>query len=422
MSTHRVWVRRPGLTPTCIVVPGTALVDDLKLAVLAKYPTLLAQHTDPADLTLTARLVTPRRSGKLFRFPDKREPTPTVLAADTAIGALMELHYPHGMEMADAWELGGNTTDAAAEQPLPRTTVTTPSPVASRRVSTADPYHLRLSLLLEIARPESPSQGRERPEAGPPVLLLPRNFTLPAKTPRALGSRPLLLQTLTESIEHMDQSSVESVETTKKEDHKSRLRITPVMRKQNRLLKSLVLLGGKGFTTEKVLPRIRVLIVEDNKVNIRILLMFMRQRNISYATALNGQEAVDCWREGGFHLVLMDIQLPVISGIDATREIRRLELINKIGVFAELNEMQSTTTSQLPFNEKDLLPRELFRLPVIIVALTASTLTQDRTEALAAGCNDFLTKPVKHEWLQNKITEWGCMQALIDFDLWKFGE
>ena len=101
----------------------------------------------------------------------------------------------------------------------------------------------------------------------------------------------------------------------------------------------------------------------------------------------------------------MDIQLPVMSGIEATREIRRLERVNHIGVFSS-----STRVSPSPEDALGDLP---FPSPVIIVALTASSRESDRNEALAAGCNDFLTKPVGAPWLERKAIEWGCMQALI---------
>lgn len=173
---------------------------------------------------------------------------------------------------------------------------------------------------------------------------------------------------------------------------------------------------GRPLTTEKVLPSILVLVVEDNAINQAILGAFLRKHKILYQIAKNGQEAVDMWRMGRFHLVLMDIQLPVKSGIEATKEIRNLERLNHIGVFAE-NEYMHTNTEVLP---SDKLQTALFRLPVIIVALTASLNSLvDKKNALMAGCNDFLTKPVNLVWLQNKITEWGCMQALIDFDGWK---
>lgn len=168
--------------------------------------------------------------------------------------------------------------------------------------------------------------------------------------------------------------------------------------------------------TEAVLPSISVLVVEDNAINQAILGAFLRKHKVHYEIAKNGEEAIAKWRKGGFHLVLMDIQLPVKSGIEATKEIRYLERINKIGVFAE-NE-QGPKSEELVDSEK--LDLEIFRSPVIIVALTASSNSSvDRSNALRAGCNDYLTKPVNLVWLQNKITEWGCMQALIDFDGWK---
>lgn len=173
-------------------------------------------------------------------------------------------------------------------------------------------------------------------------------------------------------------------------------------------------------TTDKVLPSISVLVVEDNAINQAILGAFLRKHKIHYQIAKNGQDAIDKWRKGGFHLVLMDIQLPVKSGIEATKEIRYLEKINRIGVFAQ-NELASDkfkSPSELKEDEK--LDLNVFRSPVIIVALTASSNSSvDRKNALTAGCNDYLTKPVNLVWLQNKITEWGCMQALIDFDGWR---
>lgn len=123
---------------------------------------------------------------------------------------------------------------------------------------------------------------------------------------------------------------------------------------------------------------------------------------------MNGREAVNKWRAGGFHLVLMDIQLPVMNGLEATKEIRRLERLNGVGVLATSRSGRSSAAGKHSadgeaadaFSENGeeatgddrLMNTELFRSPVIIVALTASSLQSDRHEALAAGCNDFLTK------------------------------
>jgi osomolarity two-component system response regulator SSK1 len=136
-------------------------------------------------------------------------------------------------------------------------------------------------------------------------------------------------------------------------------------------------------------PPINVLIVEDNIINLKLLEAFMKRLKVRWHTAMNGREAVTKWKNGGFHLVLMDIQLPIMSGLEATKEIRRLERCNGVGVLAATD--KASATEAVP--DKDRLEHlELFKSSVIIVALTASSLQSDRHEALAAGCNDFLTK------------------------------
>lgn len=190
------------------------------------------------------------------------------------------------------------------------------------------------------------------------------------------------------------------------------------------------------------MPPINVLIVEDNIINLRILEGLMKRLRVRWQTAMNGQIAVDKWKAGGYHLVLMDIQMPIMNGLAATKEIRRLERVNGIGAFSAepSSDPNSSEGEDAPASEKDKdkastngnahglakkaddkiqLGEGMFKSPVIIVALTASSLQSDRHEALAAGCNDFLTKPVNFVWLERKVKEWGCMQALIDFDGWR---
>ena len=104
--------------------------------------------------------------------------------------------------------------------------------------------------------------------------------------------------------------------------------------------------------------------------------------------------------------------MPVMDGIEATKEIRRLEKVENIGHFPSSPGDGHKRSAETPDSKPSSTVSTPFRSQVIIVALTASSLQSDRVAALAAGCNDFLTKPVTNSWLNDKIIEWGSIKAL----------
>lgn len=165
-------------------------------------------------------------------------------------------------------------------------------------------------------------------------------------------------------------------------------------------------MSGKSTTETTIVPPISVLIVDDNPINRTILSTFMKKKKVKYDVAKNGEEAVEKWRRGNFQLILMDIQMPIMDGIEATKQIRNLESLK---VACAPVTPQSDVGARTPSD--DFYPTS-YHFSVIIVALTASSLESDRVAALAAGCNDFLTKPVSLQWLNNKIIEWGAIKAL----------
>jgi CheY-like chemotaxis protein len=113
----------------------------------------------------------------------------------------------------------------------------------------------------------------------------------------------------------------------------------------------------------------RILLVEDNEMNRDMLSRRLQRKGYEVALAVDGLQGVAMATSGGYDLILMDMSLPELDGWEATRRVREAE-----------------TGRRVP-----------------IIALTAHAMSGDREKAMAAGCDDYDTKPVELERLLGKI-------------------
>jgi CheY-like chemotaxis protein len=113
--------------------------------------------------------------------------------------------------------------------------------------------------------------------------------------------------------------------------------------------------------THKEMKDLKILLVEDNLINQKITLLTLKSLVNSIDTALNGKEALDKFGTASYDMILMDIQMPLMSGLTASEKIRALE---------------STTNSHIP-----------------IVAITANAMIGDKEKCLSAGIDDYISKP-----------------------------
>lgn len=118
--------------------------------------------------------------------------------------------------------------------------------------------------------------------------------------------------------------------------------------------------------------RLKVLLAEDNPVNRLVAEKLLTKRGYTVQVAENGREAVSRYSEGDFDLILMDVQMPEISGLEATRLIRDME----------------NGSSHIP-----------------IIAMTAHAMKGDRDRCLEAGMDHYVAKPIKSEELFRAISE-----------------
>jgi signal transduction histidine kinase len=134
--------------------------------------------------------------------------------------------------------------------------------------------------------------------------------------------------------------------------------------------------AGEEKDTEHVeseLKNLKILVAEDNAINQRVAKFVIKKLEHNVEIAENGEIAVEMYKEGNFDIIFMDIQMPVMDGMDATRKIRAIEKDSNV--------------------EK----------PIPIIAMTANTMKGDREKFLDSGMNDYIGKPFKVKELSEVI-------------------
>lgn len=128
--------------------------------------------------------------------------------------------------------------------------------------------------------------------------------------------------------------------------------------------------GGAPAAVEGFVPR-RILLAEDGVVNQRIAVLMLQSRGHEVTVANNGREAVERFETGAFDLILMDVQMPEMDGLEAARTIRGLEAGNARAA-------RATRAAHIP-----------------IIAMTAHAMRGDREKCFEAGMDDYLSKPIQ---------------------------
>ena len=138
---------------------------------------------------------------------------------------------------------------------------------------------------------------------------------------------------------------------------------------------------GKSLVTRHTLHEgsiaLNILVAEDNLVNQKLIFALLKKWGHHGSLAQNGQEALDQHTQGKFDLILMDMQMPIMDGLEATKLIR-------------VREANNTFTARTP-----------------IYALTAAALTEEQEAGLQAGLDGYLTKPINTKKLQELLSQFG---------------
>jgi signal transduction histidine kinase/CheY-like chemotaxis protein len=145
----------------------------------------------------------------------------------------------------------------------------------------------------------------------------------------------------------------------------------------------------------KYIQGARLLLVEDNEINQQVAKEILEGAGLNVTLANDGQEAVNAVKEGNYDAVLMDIQMPVMDGYEATRKIREWEC--GIGNAEGGKDSESNSAFRIPHSEFKGIP---------IIAMTAHAMAGDEDKSLDAGMNGHVTKPIDPDQLFVTLQKW----------------
>ena len=156
----------------------------------------------------------------------------------------------------------------------------------------------------------------------------------------------------------------------------------------------------------------RILLAEDNPINRKLALHILEKLGHTVDAVTNGRSALDAMARQDYDLILMDVQMPEMDGLEATRFIRSRELEyvhDDTGALPDSRKTPERDTSNLCASA--LIEQAAGRpLPkrIPIIAMTAHAMSGDRDKCLAAGMDDYISKPIDPELTAAKIAQWLC--------------
>ncbi|MCE3232146.1 MAG: putative two-component response regulator [Rickettsiaceae bacterium] len=120
-------------------------------------------------------------------------------------------------------------------------------------------------------------------------------------------------------------------------------------------------------------PQAKILVADDYPINLELTTEMLRMMKCKVDTAETGNEAIGLYKRNEYDIIFMDVQMPDLDGYEATRQIRQNETGEK---------------------------------RTIIIAITANALSGDKEKCLEAGMDDYISKPIKGEYLETMLSKY----------------